>query len=146
MRLVRRVATLAAGTALALGSVAVAAPVAHANIGGPSSGSTGPFDGSWGRTGDSGATQTIVFDGTNISGKGGCNRFFGTVKLKGGNKVDFGQVGTTMMACEQAIMDDEAEFLAVLDGATKVKIKGDKLTISGPDGKLVFQNAKQPRK
>lgn len=139
----RRLGTVFASTALALGSVAAVAPAVQAHAGGGSA--ADGITGSWARTSEHGAAQTLVFDGKKVSGKAGCNRFFGTVKIDG-KKVDFGPLGSTLMACEQAVMDDEQAFLQVLDTANKAVVKGNKLTISGPDGKLVFEPMKQPRK
>ena len=141
MQQARRIGTVIAGAALALGTVAAAAPAASAHIGAPTNG----LSGSWARTSTAGATQTIVFKDGKVSGKAGCNRYFGTFTLDG-KTVDFGPLGSTLMACEQPIMDDERAFLDALDGATKAKVKGKTLTISGPAGTLVFENMKQPRK
>lgn len=137
MRQARRLGTVVAGAALAVGAVAVAAPAAHAHAGAPAN----ELSGSWTRTSAAGATQTIAFKNGKVSGTGGCNRYFGTFTLDG-KAVDFGPIGSTLMACEQAIMDDERAFFDALESATKAKAKGKTLTITGPDGTLVFTKKK----
>jgi heat shock protein HslJ len=49
-----------------------------------------------------------------LAGHGGCNQFFGTYSISG-NKIDFGPVGSTRMACEKLVMDLETAFLSALE-------------------------------
>ena len=41
-----------------------------------------------------------------VVGKGSCNRFFGTVEIQG-DKIKFGSLGSTRMACPEAVMKQE---------------------------------------
>ena len=57
-----------------------------------------------------------------VHGNAGCNNFFGQFKT-GENTLAFSAVGSTMMACPQA-MDTEYGFLAALGATTRYKISG----------------------
>ena len=60
------------------------------------------------------AQSTLEFgtDGR-VSGRGGCNRYGGTVKLKGASII-IGELFSTKMACAPALMDQETRFMAAL--------------------------------
>jgi putative lipoprotein len=61
---------------------------------------------------DAQTTLEIGADGQ-VSGSGGCNRFFGPVTINGGT-ISFGALGSTRMMCPPAVMDQEQEFFAAL--------------------------------
>ncbi|KQV81950.1 META domain-containing protein [Rhizobium sp. Root1220] len=54
----------------------------------------------------------LAADGS-VSGSGGCNRMFGNATITG-DKITFGLLGSTRMACPPAVMDQEAKFHAAL--------------------------------
>lgn len=78
--------------------------------------------GDW-RTRTSGVTQTITFkaDGT-VFGDAGCNRFTGTYTTDG-DSITIGPLATTLMACEQSVMDAEQTFLVRLQAAVSYRAK-----------------------
>lgn len=84
-------------------------------------------------------TLQIGKDGK-VSGHGGCNGFFGSAKVDGG-KVTFGQIGSTQMACEQAVMDQEHKFHQALERAATFKIEQGKLVLTDKDGKDILRFA-----
>jgi len=49
-----------------------------------------------------------------ITGSGGCNRITGSAEF-GPDKITFGAIAATRMACPQAVMDQETKFLAALE-------------------------------
>ena len=57
-----------------------------------------------------------------VHGNAGCNNFFGQFKTSE-NTLVFSAMGSTMMACPQA-MDTERSFLAALGATTRYKISG----------------------
>lgn len=57
----------------------------------------------------------IGADGT-VSGTGGCNRMSGKAAIAG-DRISFGPLASTNMACAPAAMDQEAKFFAVLGDA-----------------------------
>ena len=53
-----------------------------------------------------------------LEGHGGCNRFFGSYRLSG-DKIEFGPIGATRMACPEPVMDRENRFLRELGRAQR---------------------------
>jgi len=85
--------------------------------------------------------STLKFDvNLNVSGHGGCNRYFGTATVNE-NKIDFSALGSTRMACSQAIMDQEQRFLAALDAAHSwhIDTERDLLTMKNEEGRTVLR-------
>ena len=58
-----------------------------------------------------------------VSGSSGCNTFTGSYTLDGIN-VTIGPLASTMMACEQPVMDQEAAFLKALQTPSSVEQHG----------------------
>lgn len=58
-------------------------------------------------------TLQIANDG-GVSGFGGCNRYFGDAEIDG-DQIRFGALGSTRMACPEAVMDQESRFFAALE-------------------------------
>lgn len=74
------------------------------------------------------------------SGSGGCNIINASYTVDG-NTISFGPAMSTMMACEESVMDQELLFAQTLEIAASFTIDGDTLTISSADGAaaLVFE-------
>ena len=66
----------------------------------------------------------MILTGTEsrVHGNAGCNNFFGQFNT-GQNTLAFSAMGSTMMACSQA-MDTERDFLAALGATTRYEISG----------------------
>jgi heat shock protein HslJ len=90
---------------------------------------------------------TAEFDGGTISGSSGCNTYSGTyasTRAAGPtNNITVGEMITTQMACEEAVMNQEQAYLAALSVAQTYTIEGNTLTIAHAGGTLVFQG--EPR-
>lgn len=73
-----------------------------------------------------------------VSGSGGCNRIFGSVRLDG-QAIAFGQMGSTKMACPGAVMMQEQKFLAALAQARRWRIDAPrrKLILSDEAGTVL---------
>jgi heat shock protein HslJ len=71
----------------------------------------------------------LEFDGTTVTGSGGCNSLNGPATV-GEGTIAFGPIATTRMACPEGAMDLEAHVLAVLDGEVTYTIDGDVLTLT----------------
>jgi len=106
-----------------------------------------PLEGSWTVTGYNngkeafvspieGSTLTATFtpDGQ-VSGSSGCNTYTGTYKLDG-TKVTIGPLASTMMACDQALMDQEAQFLTALQTPSTVETSGANVTLRDANGAM----------
>lgn len=84
-------------------------------------------------------TLEIGADGK-VSGNGGCNRFSGSATIEG-DKIIFGDLASTMMACTEAAMDQEMKFHAALAAARSFRIDAEqrKLFLDDAAGKVVAQ-------
>lgn len=80
----------------------------------------------------------IAEDGA-ISGTGGCNRISGKATITG-DRIAFGPLAATQMACAQAAMDQEGKFFAALGDvkAWRVDSARQKLTLLGEDGRALI--------
>jgi len=70
-----------------------------------------------------------------LSGSAGCNTYTAGYTTTG-NKIAIGPAATTMKACEQAVMDQEQQYLAALATAATYRIDGSKLELRTADGAL----------
>ncbi|MEI6947180.1 META domain-containing protein [Paraflavisolibacter sp. H34] len=78
-------------------------------------------------------------DGNKLNGHGGCNSFFGTYELPGGNGIRFTGVGSTRMACED--MQVEYRFLQALQAAGQYTVQGDALALQDAKGTVLARFA-----
>jgi heat shock protein HslJ len=72
-----------------------------------------------------------------VSGSAGCNRYNGTYTVSGSNITFFSPLATTMVMCEQTVMDQESAYLKALGEAKTFAIRGDQLTLAGADGAVL---------
>ncbi len=68
-----------------------------------------------------GAEVTLEFRDGRAAGRSGCNRYTGGYTLSG-EGLSFGQMAGTMMACPEALMTLERDFLGVLSRTTRFDI------------------------
>jgi len=96
------------------------------------------------------AAPKAVIDGTRITatfessegqvrGSAGCNQYFGDYEVSNGQLSVYG-VGSTEMACmdPEGIMEQEQQYLKILQSAKSFKIENRKLLIDCGDSELVF--------
>lgn len=86
-------------------------------------------------------TLEIAADGT-VSGYGGCNRFRGKATVEG-NRISFGPLAGTRMACTPAAMDQEHKFHQALSAVKSFRVqpRERKLILLDSDGKPVVRLA-----
>jgi len=87
---------------------------------------------------------TAVFEGTRVSGFGGCNRYFGQVVETSPGAITVGPLAGTKMACPSPAMEVEDRFLAAMSRATRYSFVGGRLVLSGDGGtsrELTFEPA-----
>lgn len=86
-----------------------------------------------------GSTVTLLFDTSGqAGGNGGCNSYGGAYEVAGSD-ISFGEIVSTLMACaDDAVMDQEAQYLAALHTAESFELDGDRLTITYDGGKSVL--------
>jgi heat shock protein HslJ len=84
---------------------------------------------------------TLAFPEQNkVAGNGSCNRFFGSVEIKG-DTIRFGQLASTRMACLSAAMSNqESNYLDAIKNAEHLSLEGPWLLIysKGLDKPLRF--------
>jgi heat shock protein HslJ/membrane-bound inhibitor of C-type lysozyme len=84
----------------------------------------------------SGATILFMEEGR-VAGNASCNRFIGGYHLTG-EGLSFSQMGTTMMACEEALSRQETRFLELLQAVFRFEISPEKrLVLHTPDGRSI---------
>lgn len=80
---------------------------------------------------------TLAFDAEGkVAGSGSCNRYFGPYTLVA-DKVTFGNMASTMMACPEALMEQERRFLQTLQQVQSFGITADgALVLHGAAGDI----------
>ena len=72
---------------------------------------------------------TLTFpEAGRAAGNASCNRFFGTVSIKGSD-LKLGPLATTRMACTEAVMEQETTYLKILQAAAHFEIANSTLTL-----------------
>jgi heat shock protein HslJ len=104
-----------------------------------------PLEGSWDVTGYNngkqavtspvaGSTLTAIFTADQVSGSAGCNTYSGPYTLNG-TTLKIGPLASTMKACaDQAVNDQEQQFLAALQASTTYDQTGNILTLKAAGG------------
>ena len=78
---------------------------------------------------------TLAVGGEQLSGRGGCNRYMGSIKNGDApGKIAVGPLAMTRMACEPALDAAEQRYTKALQQATSFVIQDGRLTITYPDG------------
>lgn len=85
-----------------------------------------------------GSKVTLAFsaDGR-VSGAGSCNRFMGSYTLTG-EGLTLSQMASTMMACEEGLMDQEGRYLRALEAVSRFDLDADgQLVLHTVEGETV---------
>jgi heat shock protein HslJ len=90
-------------------------------------------------------TITAIFEGGNVSGSAGCNNYFASYTVDG-SSLTIEPGGSTMMACAEPIMQQEADYLSALATAASYQIVDGMLEITNAEGAtiLVFSEQQPP--
>ncbi len=84
------------------------------------------------------APITLAFTPEGINGHAGCNSYFGAFQFDVG-AITFTDIGSTLIACDQPIMDQELAYLEALRTATAYQITANgQLQITYTGGVLTF--------
>ena len=85
---------------------------------------------------DTELTLSFGDDGT-VNGSAGCNGYSSTYEANG-SSIAFGMMTSTMMACAEpeGIMEQEQRYLAALEAAARLNLRGDRLELRRADGAL----------
>lgn len=90
------------------------------------------IDGSIYPVGDTQPTIQFIDDRT-VGGFGGCNSYSGSVELRAGGIIHFGEIISTVMACDH--MEVETVYFQSLAKVVKYSLSEGSLTLSSDDGK-----------
>jgi putative lipoprotein len=82
------------------------------------------------------AGVTFSEDGT-LTGDSGCNGFGGNYTVQG-NQITFSEIVSTLMLCDEPIMEQEEAVYQVLTDTASFQIEGNRLTLTNNDRMLVF--------
>jgi heat shock protein HslJ len=106
--------------------------------------SLGPIEGDWLLVGGvplvDGYPVSFSASVNDVGGRAACNQYGGSATIDG-DRITFGTMFQTEMACEPSVMDTEAAYLAALGAATSWSLVDDELTLTGPEVTLVFDRA-----
>jgi len=72
-----------------------------------------------------------------FNGSAGCNRYNGSYTTSGNSITISPNIATTMMACAQPVMDQEAAYTKALPTVKSFSVKADQLTLSDAAGKAI---------
>lgn len=73
-----------------------------------------------------------------LTGRAGCNRFFGNLEWQG-QRITLGKAGSTSMLCPPAQMVLEQRILSTLQHGADVSLEGERLTLKGDKVELVYK-------
>jgi heat shock protein HslJ len=86
-----------------------------------------------------GSVTTAVFGSDwKLSGSGGCNQYNALYTTTASNGITITQPSSTMMACENNLMQQETQYLSLLPTAAKYEISGDELTLFNSTGTKIL--------
>ena len=88
---------------------------------------------------DTEITVTFISAEGKIEGSGGCNSYGGSYEVDEDELTIPGPLVSTEMACSEPIMNQEQEYLAILQNAESYEIEDDQLQIFSGDKVLIFE-------
>lgn len=83
-----------------------------------------------------GSRITAEFSNGQVGGSAGCNSYSGPYKLDG-KGLSIGQLASTMMACDEPLMQQESAFLAALGKTASYQIVDGQLSLLDAHGAVV---------
>ena len=81
---------------------------------------------------------TATFSEGKITGIASCNNYFTSYEVDGSSLRITSPIGTTLMMCEEDVMQQERAFLGALETFKSYKISGNTLEIEFNGGSLTF--------
>jgi heat shock protein HslJ len=89
-----------------------------------------------------GASFTLAFAEGQLSGKAGCNSYFGDYDQQG-NTISMPMIGMTEMYCmdPQGVMDQEGIYLGILSRVNAFSVEGSQLRMIGADSAFLLFEA-----
>jgi len=131
---------IVAATAAAGIMLAIAAPAMAGDVVSTSTAKQSPV-GDW-KTRTNGVNQTITFTKKGeVFGDAGCNRFTGGYTTGKDGAITIGPLATTLMMCQEDVMNAEATFLVRIQAAVAYNVKPKTLQIFAPKDLVTFRKA-----
>jgi len=92
-----------------------------------------------------GTVLTAIFDDGSLTGTSGCNSYFASYTLDG-DAIGVGPIGSTRAFCSDpdGVMDQESDYLALLELANRYERDDDTLTLLQDDTALIVYYAARP--
>ena len=89
-----------------------------------------------------GSEITAAFDSAEgkVNGSAGCNNYFAGYEAKNNELSIIPPIGSTMMHCE-GLMEQEQQYLAMLEGAETFQVQDSQLRISSSGNQVLIFNA-----
>jgi len=84
-----------------------------------------------------GPPVTLNFAAGNLGGTDGCNHYSGTYTMEGSQITVGKEILSTLMACEEGIMQQSSAYMTALTGAVKFEIKGGNLSLLDESGSVL---------
>ena len=88
---------------------------------------------------DTEVTATFNSADARVTGKAGCNNYFGSYEVKSSKLTLPGPIGSTKMSCGEQIDKQEYDFLQAFQAAESYKIENGRLHITCGTQTLVFK-------
>jgi heat shock protein HslJ len=83
---------------------------------------------------------SLRLDGDQLGGHTGCNSFGAPYELEG-DRLLVGDVGQTLIGCEEALQRQEAHVVGVLEADPSFRVEGSRLELTAPDGRGLIYRA-----
>lgn len=80
---------------------------------------------------------TLIFEQNRLAGQSGCNHYFADYRVDH-SRITIDNVGSTMMACSDVIMQQEQAYLSQLKQITSYQIIDNQLQLLDPHGKAIL--------
>ena len=88
-----------------------------------------------------GTRITVIFnsDTSKLGGSSGCNSYGGAYQTSGIGSIIIDDLAQTLISCGDRINEQEVLYMTILSNVISLKLEHRKLTLSGPEGVLVFR-------
>jgi heat shock protein HslJ len=84
-----------------------------------------------------GSTVELVFMADSVAARAGCNSMNGGYEIVDGT-LEVGEMASTMMACDDALMDQDSWLSGFLASGPAIALDGDTLTLTGDDATMTL--------
>lgn len=87
------------------------------------------------------STISIAFEADRLSANAGCNTLNSGFSITDDGTIEVGQMASTMMACDDALMAQDVWLSEFLMGAPAISLADDTLTLTSDDAALTLVDA-----